>query len=262
MSFKAIPLESWDHIHKHAKPDWLYRGQTKDWSLQTSLERLFKDMNLSPGKGREFEENLLRSFRRAYHHYSAHVPAANDELEWLSLMQHHGAPTRLLDFTYSIYVAAYFAVERATDDCVVWAINRKWTFDESIRLMKQARKKGADRLKKPPDETYGKAFAECFLRDRPVQCVCAQNPFRLNERLRVQSGVFLVPGSIEAPFEDNLSAMDGHDDSTNVFKLIIPKRLRRSALCRLFEMNISCTSLFPGLDGYARTLGLPSGVAA
>ena len=38
-------------------------------------------------------------------------------------MQHHGAPTRLIDFTWSPYVAAFFALERATGDAAVWAVN-------------------------------------------------------------------------------------------------------------------------------------------
>jgi hypothetical protein len=39
------------------------------------------------------------------------------------LIQHHGGPTRLLDFTHSFYVAAFFALERATEDVAVWAVN-------------------------------------------------------------------------------------------------------------------------------------------
>jgi hypothetical protein len=67
---------------------------------------------------RTIEARIIREFRRAYHQFSARVPDRESTVEWLSLMQHHGAPTRLLDFTYSVYVAAYFAVEDADSDSV------------------------------------------------------------------------------------------------------------------------------------------------
>lgn len=51
-----------------------------------------------------------------------HVPADADTFQWLALMQHHGAPTRLLDFTWSPFVSAFFALERATKDAAIWAI--------------------------------------------------------------------------------------------------------------------------------------------
>src|SRR5438093_2893211 len=44
-------------------------------------------------------------------------------LEWLALMQHYGAPTRLLDFTYSFWIALFFAFEEAENDCSVVALD-------------------------------------------------------------------------------------------------------------------------------------------
>lgn len=61
-----------------------------------------------------------------------HVP--EDVIEWLALMQHFGAPTRLLDFTQSPYVATYFAVEDATEDSVIWAVNESWVRNQAGRL--------------------------------------------------------------------------------------------------------------------------------
>jgi hypothetical protein len=55
-------------------------------------------------------------------------------------MQHHGAPTRLLDFTYSIYVAAYFALESADADAAVWAVNAPWALRTSVAVLSSSRR--------------------------------------------------------------------------------------------------------------------------
>src|SRR5216684_3693164 len=70
------------------------------------------------------------------HLFLAHVPDDADSFHWLALMQHHGAPTRLLDFTWSPYVAAFFALERATSDAAIWAINLPllWTIHDRHKI--------------------------------------------------------------------------------------------------------------------------------
>src|SRR5712692_5755291 len=91
---------------------WYFRGGLPDWSLETSIERAFKDWNLPLRDAARTELLLLRDFKRAYRLSADNQPPQTDDtLGWLALMQHHGAPTRLLDWTYSPFVAAYFAME-------------------------------------------------------------------------------------------------------------------------------------------------------
>lgn len=78
----------------------------------------------------------------------------------------------------------------------------------------------------------------------------------MNERLRVQKGIFLVCGDITRPFAENLAAMEGWDSGGHVLRIDIPTALHREAIRDLYYMNITRTSLFPGLDGYARSLGI------
>jgi hypothetical protein len=260
MWFVTQELANWDEIHGYARrerSDWLYRGEKlASWNLQTSLERCCDRQNVPPAKRAAVEAELFREFRRAYHQYARHVPQSDAILEWLSLMQHHGAPSRLLDFTYSIYVAAYFALEMADGDCAVWAVNAPWAKHQSVEALKRAAKPDAARLEEPVTEGHERLIQSLLFAEPFVRVACPLNPFRLNERLRLQRGAFLVPGDISVSFMDNLEALAARDEATTVVKLVIPADLRSQALRQLFQMNISRTSLFPGLDGYARSLGI------
>jgi hypothetical protein len=64
----------------------------------------------------------------------------------------------------------------------------------------------------------------------------------------------MCPGDVTLPFEENLCFLSGWKDKKNIRKIIIPEQLRRKALDKLSDMNISRATLFPGLDGFARSL--------
>lgn len=257
MAFVVKTLKSWNQVKKFAKKGWLYRGQrSASWELRTSLERCCDRHGISANDRSQIENELIRQFKRAYHQYARHVPDPKAMLEWLSLMQHHGAPTRLLDFTYSIYVAFYFAIEMAEDDAAVWAVKGPWALQQSVGLMRAANKSGADKLLLPLNEGDEYIYNELFFSDPKVCVAYPANPFRLNERLRIQQGIFLLPGAVSESFITNLTTMPGYEKPRNVLKLVIPYSLRREALRELFKMNISRTNLFPGLDGYAQSLNV------
>lgn len=257
--FKEVTLSAWGDIHSYSKTGWIYRGQrVATWPLRTSLERCFDRHKIPQARTLEVESDLLREFRRAYHHYSQHVPSPSDAIEWLSLMQHHGAPTRLLDFTYSIYVASYFAIEAADKDAAVWAVDGQWALTESANLLTAAGKKD-DAVRQLRDrfvEGSEHITQHLFFEPPVANLACPMNPFRLNERLRTQKGVFLISGTVDTPFVDNLAALPGHDNADRVLKIIIPESCAEDALVSLFQMNVSRASLFPGLDGYAQALGV------
>lgn len=68
---------------------------------------------------------MLKEFQWKYSSYEKNlIPQNNEYLEWLSIMQHYGAPTRLLDFSYSMYVALFMAMDNAfSDEYSLWCIN-------------------------------------------------------------------------------------------------------------------------------------------
>jgi len=156
---------------------------------------------------RTIEGRIIREFRRAYHQFSAGVPDRESTVEWLALMQHHGAPTRLLDFTYSVYVAAYFALEEAEDDSVVWTLDGPWALQQAAALLRSAGKRQTESMFKPFMDDDEKLARSLFMTKPYVLAAWPMNPFRLNERLRVQQGVFMIQGDIDRPFIENLKAL-------------------------------------------------------
>jgi hypothetical protein len=183
-------------------------------------------------------------------------------------MQHYGAPTRLLDWTYSPFVAAMFALENGAPedrecDPVVWCVNTKWCEETA---MKNA---GRMRIRSRNIDTRRNeaSFLRLYMSDsdsNPKKCrcktlkfVCTENPLPMNERLTAQQGLFLCPGDISSSFEANLQAMEGYREPRNLVKLrfrLIPYYLREFA-DRLRRMNVASETLFPGLGGLAKSLG-------
>ncbi len=239
---------------------WIFRGQKNDnQGLKSSLEREIHEFGIDLQKAPEIERGLLRRFKRQCHHYTTNVPQDHDSLEWLALMRHYGAPTRLLDWTYSFFVAAYFAIEFADKSgCAVWAINTDWVrqpFEAVISRHPDA----LHVWKSDPAILEPSTFKALFAREPPLALVGAITPRRLNERLLIQQGIFLCPGDASKTFESNLIALLSELESeskANFVKITIDADLetKKDILLSLQRMNMNNAALFPGLAGFAQSL--------
>ena len=128
MEFVTITVRTWKALAKRLQEfprdkEWVFRGQTSDWPLTTSLERACNYANVALEIRPKVEYQMIRSFRRSYTEYD-HDKVLNDTLYCMALMQHYGAPTRLLDFTYSPWIAAHNALEKRP--------NPKSLFEKSV----------------------------------------------------------------------------------------------------------------------------------
>src|ERR1700733_6211563 len=249
---------------------WLFRGMSSDFPLQTSLERVLIDAGIDLGDATQTERQLLKEFKRRAHFYVNPLPGQGDVLGWLALMQHYGAPTRLLDWTYSFFVAAFFALRDAVSNpeerrkpAVVWALFRdafklENQAPDASRVYKNAEKKSswqADMGRPDADNIYDGINAYLLhVMDNPTKSIWAINAFQLNERLSIQRGLFLCPGDVTTSFEDNLRAGGPSPENLACFEISTEPKARREMLSALHRMNINNASLFPGLDGFASSL--------
>jgi hypothetical protein len=254
---QQIPILSWPDLEGKLSiysdsliSSWAFRGVgNTEWALQSSLERLNTPLSV------EAERYLLATFQRRAHHYISDPPAKEDDLEWLALLQHHGTPTRLLDWTKSPYVALFFALNErreAGGNSALWAIDLRWCKEQARQLiLPTGRIAVVD-----PDESLGKpeTFRAVFFTEPLLQFVAPLQPFRMNERLTIQQGLFLCPGNPRTSFESNLLAFPNNEITDHVHKMVIPNHLREDILARLNRMNINRASLFPGIDGFAQSL--------
>lgn len=255
---RIIKPNSWEQLKEMffgLSLGWIFRGQRESvWGLSSSLERLSSNLPRAA-----IEAPIVRQFKSRIHHYAGYESGATSLLGILSLMQHHGAPTRLIDWTESAYVATFFAIEDANDKnstCAVWAIDESWCKSKSVHLLKES--------KSAPDEYKELSIHTDFSLDENLKIVFANHeqflmplkPKALNERIVAQQGLFLAQGNIYNTFFDNLLALGDEEVKLKVIKFQIPNLWRAKILHDLRQMNIGPDSLFPGLDGFARSLKL------
>jgi hypothetical protein len=232
---------------------WCFRGDSHGQDgFKTSLERAAVDKwGRSWSELPEIEDGLLRRFRREAHLYLTHEPAEGDKIGWLALMRHHGAPTRLLDWTFSFFVAVYFAIERARPDepSSIWALNLSVLRDEVERY------KHLQPLLRSDPNAKQAATVEAIIDHLPRHpLVFPLNPWKMNRRLILQQSVFLVPGDITRSFMDNLRAVEQPENLLIEYRLSPDRGFLQEATRELLAMNMTSATLFPGLDGFASNL--------
>lgn len=236
---------------------WIFRGvKDSQWGFSTSFERAIKSFDIDTRRhtAQQLEGGLVKRFIRQSHHYLEHLPEEVNVLEWLALMQHYGAPTRLLDWTHSMFVALFFALEQAEGECAVWALDHGWVNQTAELILPQD---GRDALSADRHVRKKETFDKVFLRQPPLALVFSIKPYRFNDRLVIQQGTFLCPGDVSIPFEDNLAALLSRSSTpTKLIQLIIQDRaaLRKEFLINLNRMNMNAATLFPGLAGFAQSL--------
>lgn len=238
--------EAWQPSLGRFRSRFAFRGvQSADDPLTTTLVRL-------GGPTADQERHLIRNFRK-YAHRDA---VEGDSIwSWLALAQHHGLPTRLLDWTYSPSIAMHFATAELahydSDGAIIMA-----DYHATADLL-------PDRLRQVLTDAGSHVFTTELLRGtaatlRRFDELRAQGdesfvlffePPSLDERITNQFAVFSMTSdpqlAVDAWFERNPAICR---------RLVIPAELKWEIRDKLDQMNITERVLFPGLDGLSRWL--------
>lgn len=229
---------------------YIFRGQAREkWFLLPSLARLALQLNLQAREALEVEKHILSNFRAQAHLYlSPNIVQGtkDDKFGWWTLMQHYHAPTRLLDWTASIFVAAYYAVVEAwDDDGAIWMFHN--------HSLTEGMKKRFPTYEVLPLRGEHKKFDEA---DAPAELQLFVR-HELTDRMIAQQGGFTVCKQILADHGEVIGdaiSDDGSGPKRLLLKLIVEKEFKSEFLNRLRDANITANALFPGIDGLGRSL--------
>jgi hypothetical protein len=226
----------------------VYRGMgDARWPLLTSLDHLGGAD--PPHTKAGLEEFILRNFIRYSRPYLP-TPHAN-EWELLVTAQHHGLPTRLLDWSYSPLVAAHFATlnRRRESDRVVWrldwqAVHRKFKLPELSLLIEDLH----DLFGEAEPFTPWRLFQSGARRPRLRDFACLIEPPSIDTRIIAQSATFTLCSDKTQPFD---SFLEQHGLSGALTKFIVPYEEVARFRDQLDLVGIDERLIFPDLDGVA-----------
>jgi hypothetical protein len=258
-SFQRLVIESTEDLVVAYRicsmsPRCGFRGQSDyDWPLETPIER-DRDKILLHEEGLEqFEQRVLVEAKRRAHLYIDKQPDEFDSMGWFSLLRHLGVPTRLLDISWSIFIATSFAVEKnqGKDGCV-WAFNRfqiDLKLHEIIMRNKESlflKNHGGFILDNYQPPTYDPSKFPRATNEKPIgfddimsvggpnikllfelalngvlniEGLIFVEPHWMNKRMDMQQGAFLVPLNLRKGFSSNLLSVCSSSGEENEVKI-------------------------------------------
>jgi len=197
----------------------------------------------------EEEQSMMLDFRRAALGLPVRTP--KNWWEWAMLAQHHGLPTRLLDWSEGALVGLYFAVcEQFDSDAALWVLDPYWLNEEAelgpVAIV-------------PTPESLENDFAKGYVRPYdggrapPREHPIGLRPLHVTPRITAQKGTFVMFGSKDDALE-RLGRADAKHPGAGLQVVKIPKAYVASMLEEVELAGITQSTLFPDLEGLAREI--------
>ncbi len=230
----------WDEKIMRYRANRVYRGAAdKRWGLVPSLNRVCAhDLTL--------EASVIRSFRKY-----AYADLVNYNSIWqiLPLAQHHGLPTRLLDWTYSPLVAAHFATEDVSmydRDGAIFSLDVTRTNELLPERMRDVLSATRSRIFSVELlDALAPSLESLKAGDEPYALFF--EPASMLDRIANQYALFSVTSETGVAFDDLISTL-----GDCAVKIVIPKSVKLEIRDKLDYINISERMIYPGLDGICR----------
>jgi hypothetical protein len=223
-------------------------GEDASLPLLTSLDQLGGSSR--PHSKADLEEHILRNFIRYSRPYFTNPPV--NDWEVLVAAQHHGLPTRLLDWTYSPLVAAHFATVNpsAGTDRAIWRldwkqVHRHFGLPELALLIQDLEGMFGQERKFTPWSLFAPGNRE----QRPFACML--EPPSLDARIVAQSATFTLCSDKRQPFDRFL---EQYGLGQALTKFVIPAGEAARLRDQLDLVSVDERRLFPDLDGVAAHL--------
>lgn len=230
-----------------------FRGQSNaEWDLSPSFLRITGLLGLTPQQAIELEIAAQNQFKHKAHLYAnaALMEKVKTFPCWWAVMQHHGAPTRLLDWSMSPYVAAYFAVQQdgSGKPGAVWCVCRNHL---ESSFMKSYVDEFPDFTREEELDEKVRTLHKRLQDPETIHAVAPLNfKFATSERIAQQQGAFTMCLRIH----QSHNCISKQVGAENVKRILIPHELKPEFLSQLRLMNITASSLFPGVDGLGQSI--------
>lgn len=250
---KEERISSWKELielEDSYEKTWMFRGHSSDWNLDSSLHRVCDRFGIDRSDAFQVEYALMRSFKRKYIGEDSQM-IRDDPMYCMAKMQHYGAPTRLLDWTYSFFVALYFAIESASveKEFFIWAFNYEWIKEKLEKIGLQSWKY------RNVDETRGNPslFEEEYYK-KENRMIFAESALGLNPRLVDQQGVFILPGIVSESIDSIFNHQLDKENVMQVVKITLAKDEFAKIVNKLNRMRLTHKTIYSDLEWLGRDL--------